>query len=94
MISSFSPTLIPLLTVLLVAVFLNLQTSVTACMIHGTDSGFCDTRYHPSHYSLNPSDVDAWKSESGNVRRTYIQLSKQFWQPGSEEGPCMGEGTG
>ncbi len=94
MISSFSPTLIPFLAVVLVAVVLYLPSSVTSCMIHGTDSGFCDTRYHPSHYSQNPSDTDAWKSESGNARKSYIQLSKQFWQPGSDEGPCMGEGTG
>ena len=85
-----------LVSLLLMLLSLQLPPSASPCMIQGTDSGFCDTRYHPMHYSADPKDEVAWLSQSAAKRKQYILQSRQFWKPDSKatEGPCMGEGTG
>ena len=82
--------------VLVLLVVLSVLPPSSPCMLQGTDSGFCDTRYHPSHYSLDPTNEMAWLDEPVKARSRYIAESEKFWKPNkkADDGPCMGEGLG
>eukprot|EP00520_Triparma_pacifica_P012607 CAMPEP_0118645792 /NCGR_PEP_ID=MMETSP0785-20121206/7696_1 /TAXON_ID=91992 /ORGANISM="Bolidomonas pacifica, Strain CCMP 1866" /LENGTH=378 /DNA_ID=CAMNT_0006537711 /DNA_START=243 /DNA_END=1379 /DNA_ORIENTATION=- len=54
-------------------------------MIQGTDSGFCDYRYHPMYYAEN-KDPNAWYADG--KADYYITESKKMWMSGTE-GPCI-----
>mmetsp|Transcript_16578 Transcript_16578/g.30996 ORF Transcript_16578/g.30996 Transcript_16578/m.30996 type:complete len:396 (+) Transcript_16578:145-1332(+) len=66
--------------------------SCSSCMIQGTDSGFCDYRYHPMYYSADPTSESAWLDEGRDKIKGYIAESKKTWENGTE-GAC-GDGGG
>ena len=57
-------------------------------MLQGTDSGFCDSRYHPSYYSEDPQDETAWLGESSRQRKDYIAQAELTWKTDTD-GPCI-----
>ena len=55
--------LLPLASVVVIS-----TQQAVACKVHGTDSGVCTTKYHPSSYSADELDLDA------------VQQAKVQWQ--------------
>lgn len=58
-------------------------------MIQGTDSGFCDYRYHPMYYSNDPTSETAWLDESRDKIQGYVSESKKTWMNGTDGGECV-----
>lgn len=86
LLSSSSASSLCRLPVVALASCLLLAWTGEGCMIQGTDSGFCDYRYHPMYYSKTPSDPYAWLSEPKGDWQSYVAESAKMWANGTEPG--------
>mmetsp|Transcript_25809 Transcript_25809/g.53669 ORF Transcript_25809/g.53669 Transcript_25809/m.53669 type:complete len:432 (-) Transcript_25809:12-1307(-) len=86
LLSSSSASSLCRLPVVALASCLLLAWTGEGCMIQGTDSGFCDYRYHPMYYSKTPNDPYAWLSEPKGDWQSYVAESMKMWANGTEPG--------